>query len=272
MKLKPLILLLLIMPLLSACYRQTEEPFQQVDSAAVVSVLTPTRIQIVVEDGEVPAGDAAEATTETRQYVTPETVPGQVEQPTLDLPTEIPVAATAPSQTLTPFLRPTSTPAFEEELDPNHECVYTVQSGDNLFRLSLNWGTTVQEIMDASQIDDDALSIGQLLLRPGCDYATPAPRPTVEPRPAISDPDATTAFAEDAESESAAGDETPAATEEPTPQETATPGPQIHVVSAGETIESISLRYRVDVNELISLNNLTNPNRLSVGQELYLPE
>ena len=269
MKLKPLILLLLCMPLLSACYRQTEEPFQQVDSAAVVSALTPTRIQIVVEDGEDSVDETADATTESRQYVTPETVPGQVEQPTLDLPTDLPIAATAPSLTLTPFVRPTATLEFQEELDPNHECVYTVQSGDNLFRLSLNWGTTVDEIMDASRIDDDALSIGQLLLRPGCDYTTPAPRPTVEPRPAAGELIET---AEDADGESAAGDETPAATEEPAAPETATPGPAIHVVSAGETIESISLRYRVDVNELISLNNLTNPNQLLVGQELYLPE
>jgi len=269
MKPIPLLLLLLCLPLLAACYRQTEEPFQQVDSAVVVSALTPTRIQIVIEDGDETASEGEDATTETRQYVTPETVPGQVEQPTLDLPTDIPIAATAPSLTLTPFLRPTLTPVFVEELDPNHECVYTVQSGDNLFRLSLNWGTTVQEIMDASQIDDDALAIGQLLLRPGCDYTTPEPRPTVQPRPAAGE---SIESSEDADSESATGDETPAVTEAPTAQATATAGPKIHVVSAGETIESISLRYRVDVNELIALNNLTNPNRLSVGQELYLPE
>lgn len=269
MKPRLLILTLLCLPLLTACYRQTEEPFQQVDSAEIVSVLTPTSILVVVDEGEVVSDEEADASAETRQYVTPETVPGQVEQPTLELPTEIPIAATSPSLTFTPFLRPTSTPAFEEELDPNHECVYTVQSGDNLFRLSLNWGTTVQEIMDASQIDDDALSIGQLLLRPGCDYATPAPRPTVEPLPAAGEP---TEATEDAESESEAADETPAAAEEPEVQATATPGPKIHVVSAGETIESISLKYRVDVNQLISLNNLTNPNRLSAGQELYLPE
>ncbi len=256
MKPKLLILTLLCLPLLSACYRQTEEPFQQVDSAAVVSVLTPTSIQEVIEDGEVVAGEDADASAETRQYVTPETVPGQVEQPTLELPTEIPIAATSPSLTVTPFVRPTSTLAFVEELDPNHECVYTVQSGDNLFRLSLSWNTTVQDIMDASQIDDDALAIGQLLLRPGCDYAPPEPRPTVDPQPAAGE------FIE--ESEGAVSD---AETEA-----TATPGPKIHVVSAGDTIESISLKYRVDVNQLISLNNLTNPNQLSVGQELFLPE
>ena len=206
MKPKLLILLLLCLPLLVACYRQTEEPFQQVDSAEVVSALTPTSIQDVIEDGEVLSDEGADASAETRQYVTPETMPGQVEQPTLELPTPISIAATSPSLTVTPFVRATPTLAFELELDPDHECVYTVQSGDNLFRLSLNWGTTVQEIMDASQIDDDALAIGQLLLRPGCDYATPAPRPTVEPQPAAGEP---TEAVEPAESESEAADEIP---------------------------------------------------------------
>ena len=269
MKPKLLILLLLCLPLLAACYRQTEEPFQQVDSAEVVSVLTPTSIQDVVEGDAAVSDGEADATAETRQYVTPETVPGQVEQPTLELPTPISIAATSPSLTVTPFVRATPTLAFELELNPDHECVYTVQSGDNLFRLSLNWGTTVQEIMDASQIDDDALAIGQLLLRPGCDYATPAPRPTVEPQPAAGEQ---TEADEPADGDSEAANETPVAEEEPDAQESATPGPKVHVISAGETIESVSLKYRVDVNELISLNNLTNPNQLSVGQEIILPE
>ena len=267
-----LILLLLCTPLLAACYRQTEEPFQQVDSAAVVSALTPTSLLEVVEAGEDVSEDGADASAETRQYVTPETVPGQVEQPTIELPTEIPIVATSAALTLTPFLRATLTPVIELELDPNHECVYAVQPGDNLFRLSLNWGTTVQEIMDASQIDEDALSIGQLLLRPGCDYATPAPRPTVAPEIAVSDPEQPTDATEASDSESAADNETAADDEASDVKETATPGPKVHVVSAGETIESISLKYRVDVNQLIALNNLTNPNRLSVGQELFLPE
>ena len=261
MKPRLLFLLLLCALLTTACYRQTEEPFQQVDSAAVVSALTPTSTQEVADDSEDGTGDGEETGAETRQYVTPETVPGQVEQPTLELPTELPAAATSPSLTVTPFVRATSTLSFEEELDPNHECVYAVQSGDNLFRLSLSWGTTIQEIMDASQIDDDALAIGQLLLRPGCDYATPVPRPTVAPLPAVSEPD-----------EPEAADETAAEDEEPQVIESPTPGPRIHVVSSGETIESISLNYRVDVNQLIALNNLADPNRLAVGQELYLPD
>ena len=273
MKPRLLMLLLLCAAALTACYRQTEEPFQQVDSAAVISALTPTSLQDVVDAVEDASGDGEDA-AETREYITPETVPGQVEQPTLELPTEISLAATSPSLTITPFLRATATLSFEEALDPNHECVYTVQSGDNLFRLSLSWNTTVQEIMDASRLEDDALAIGQLLLRPGCDYAPPAPRPTVAPQPAISEPTVEEPPFVDLRDDALAttvGAETSAEGE---PEATASPtaGPRIHVVSAGETIESISLSYRVDVNQLIALNNLANPNQLAVGQELYLPD
>ena len=256
MKPRLLILLLLCALFLTACYRQAEEPFQQVDSAEVVDVATPTSIQDLVEaGGDTVVGDASAETTP--QYVTPEVAPGQVEQPTIELSTAFPADATSPSVRLTPFVRPTATLELEE-LDPNHECVYTVQVGDNLFRISLSWNTTVQEIMDASQIESDALSIGQLLLRPGCEYSTPAARPTDAPAPVVIETEGPTAETED--------------TTEVEIVETATPGPEIHVVSAGETIESISLKYRVDVNKLIALNNLTNPNQLTVGQELHLPD
>ena len=259
MKPRLLVMSLLCALLLSACYRQTEEPFQHVDSAEVATVAMPTSIEAVVEDDADAAEAGVDASAEaTRQYVTPETAPGQVEQPTVELLTEIPITATPVAETLTPFVQPTTTPSFEEQLDPNHECVYTVQSGDNLFRLSLNWNTTVQEIMNASQIDSDALSIGQLLLRPGCEYSAPTARPIESPAPVLIETEAP---------EAATEEEIAAEVED-----TATPGPRIHVVSVGETIESISLRYRVDVNALIALNNLINPNRLLAGQELLLPE
>ena len=256
MKPRLLILLLLCTLSLTACYRQAEEPFQQVDSAEVVIVATPTSLEAVVDLGGDTVSDDADASAETtREYVTPETLPGQVKQPTLELPTEIPFVATSPSLTVTPFGRPTGTPLFVDELDPSHECVYEVQSGDNLFRLSLSWGTTVQEIMDATQIEDDALSIGQLLLRPGCDYSAAPESPTKAPAPVVIEQEEPTA----------------APATDTVVVDTPTPGPRIHVVSSGETIESISLKYRVDVNELVALNNLTNPNRLTVGQELHLP-
>ncbi len=222
---------------LAGCYRQAEEPFQQIDSAEVI--VEATSALVVVEDA-IGTGPTAQP----GEIITPEPLPGQAELPTLERPT-----SAAISGTLTPFVIPTATLSFEEQLDPDDDCVYQVQAGNVLFRLALAWGTTYQTIMDVNQMDSENLSIGQLLLIPGCEPSQPETSAT---EVAVTD-GAVEVAAEDA------------------PAPAATARPAIHVVSAGETIESISLRYRVDVNELIALNELANPHRLSVGQELKLP-
>ena len=248
MKPRLLVYSLLCLFSLAGCYRQAEEPFQQIDGAEVV--VEATSAVVVVEGAIGDPGTAADSpgqTIEPGEIITPEPLPGQAALPTVVLPT-----SDALSRTLTPFVIPTATLSFEEQLNPNDECVYQVQAGNVLFRLALAWGTTYQTIMDVNKMDSENLSIGQLLLIPGCEPSPPAASPTELPVTAGAIEVAPEEAPEAAESEAIAR-------------------PPIHVVSSGETIESISLRYRVDVNELIALNELTNPNRLGVGQELKLP-
>ncbi len=243
MKPRLLVPLLLCVLLLAGCYRQAEETFQQVDSAVVVSDVTPTSLQGIIVIGEEGAG------IETRQpYITPETVPGQVEQPTVIPATgEVVTALTTPSLISTPLATNLPTQVVPEELDPESPCVHTVQGGDSIFRLSLNWDTTIDEVAELNDLDNvDVLSLGQLLRIPGCVVVTP----TIEPSPEPTMPPTVTSIPQPLLPDS---------------------GPPIHVVSAGETLESISLRYRADVNAIIELNNLTNPDQLRVGQELLLP-
>ncbi len=249
MKPRLIALWLLCALLLAGCYRQTEESFQQVDSAVVVSEATPTRLQDVIVVGEDSASGDAAGLSARQPYITPETVPGQVEQPTPPPVTGTAViAVTAPPigsalvATIVPTLRQ------QEQLDPDSPCVHTVRAGDSLFRLSLSWNTTMDQVALLNDLDDvDVLSLGQLLQIPGCEAPTPIDVPTSE----ASVPPTITAIPQPIVSES---------------------GTPIHVVSAGETLESISLRYRVDVNKIIELNNLLNPNQLSVGQELVMPD
>jgi LysM repeat protein len=258
--------------LLAGCYRQTEEPFQQIDSAEVVVAAT---VAVVAPDDD--AGDGAadgetgdEATADDREYITPETLPGQVEQPTVELSTSEALESTAPAVTLEPLLRGTPTLTFEEELDPDDECVYEVQAGNVLFRLALAWGTTYQTIMEVNQLDSEDLAIGQLLLIPECE-----PEERQEPEAIATEVPAATGAIDiaSAEEEATTVPNTEPSTEPSTELDSPAPAlPEVHVVSAGETIESISLKYRVDVNELIALNDITDRNRLSVGQELKLPE
>jgi len=45
----------------------------------------------------------------------------------------------------------------------------------------------------------------------------------------------------------------------------------IHVVRAGETLWQISNQYGVDMDNVILLNGLPNPNQLLIGQSLVIP-
>lgn len=54
------------------------------------------------------------------------------------------------------------------------------------------------------------------------------------------------------------------------PTASATPEPSIYVVKQGDTLTKIASVTQVSVSRLVSLNNLTDPNKLMVGQELKL--
>jgi LysM repeat protein len=59
------------------------------------------------------------------------------------------------------------------------------------------------------------------------------------------------------------------------PQPTATPAPTatplIHVLTLGETISSVALRYGLDMGTVLAANPGLNPNALTVGTEIIVP-
>ena len=50
-----------------------------------------------------------------------------------------------------------------------------------------------------------------------------------------------------------------------------TPPPQVYVVKAGDTLYAIAQRFSCDVEELIQVNGIANPNALQVGQQMQIP-
>ena len=48
-------------------------------------------------------------------------------------------------------------------------------------------------------------------------------------------------------------------------------GPPVHIVQAGDTLGTISQLYDVTVDDIMAENGLTNPNIISVGQQLVIP-
>ncbi len=134
-----------------------------------------------------------------------------------------------------PTTIPTATPILEGVIE------YTVQSGDWIWKIARQYGVDPQAIIDLNNMTAPSQ------LQPGMILKIPLSPPTATP---------------------------PAPTEVPegTPQ-TATPGPSgtVHVVQAGEWIWQIARTYGVDPQAIIDANNLTDPSRISPGQELIIP-
>lgn len=49
------------------------------------------------------------------------------------------------------------------------------------------------------------------------------------------------------------------------------PGGRVHVVQPGDTLWRISRLYGVSIDQIVSANNITNPDFLEAGQELVIP-
>lgn len=73
------------------------------------------------------------------------------------------------------------------------------------------------------------------------------------------------------------GQETVAPTAQPlhtpttAPETTPEPAPFVHIVQRGEYLQYIADLYGVDVEDIAALNDITNPNKILVGQELLIP-
>jgi LysM repeat protein len=70
---------------------------------------------------------------------------------------------------------------------------------------------------------------------------------------------------------SAGASEGPRRTPTPAPTVELTPAPFTHVVQKGESLNYIAGLFQVNVQDIIDLNNLKNPNNIQPGQELLIP-
>lgn len=174
--------------------------------------------------------------TLTPTFITPGVPAGTGVEPIIDTtpaaPNGTPFTAT-PSGLITPT----------DFLNPSNipeQCLYIVRAGDNLFRIAINNSLSLDQLRAANpQIRSDVIQPGDQLILPvaGCDGASV---PTV--------PDETT--------------------------DTTTGGQEqiVHIVQSGETLGQIARRYGTTIAAITQANNLTDPNRLSIGQQLIIPQ
>jgi LysM repeat protein len=57
----------------------------------------------------------------------------------------------------------------------------------------------------------------------------------------------------------------------PTPVPSPTTGEQTYIVQAGDSPASIAAKFRVKTDDLIAANNITDPQKLQIGQSLKIP-
>ena len=138
---------------------------------------------------------------------------------------------------------------FVDVFDAGAEALATEQSADGMWvKIDRGW------------VSRDAVSMSG-------SFATATPLPTATPTVTPTRvPTATPTATPPAPTATSA----PTSTEPPPPAVEMPKGQAIHVVSVGETLNRIALRYGVSVQAILDSNSLENANRLIVGQELLI--
>lgn len=150
-------------------------------------------------------------------------------------------------------------PTYEPGLPSGDDIYHVVVPGETLYRIALNYGTSVDAIAGANGIPYPyVIQIGQELVIPASGtYAGPPPPPPenfYQPNPDYS-PQAP-----------GEGYYPPPDYNYPVPG-----GANTHTVAPGETLFSIAQRYGLTAEAIASANGLFNPDQIYVGQVLYLP-
>lgn len=117
---------------------------------------------------------------------------------------------------------------------------YTVQAGDNLFRIALRANLTADTLAQYNGIlNAHRIFVGQQIRIPAANVIPTQPQPV------------------------------PAQPINPNP--TIPSNYVLHTVQAGENVFRIGLRYNITVDILAAANGLFNPNLIYVGQQLIIP-
>ncbi|GMQ77593.1 MAG: M23 family metallopeptidase [Anaerolineae bacterium] len=148
-------------------------------------------------------------------------------------------------------------PVGESNSDPDTGSTYVVQRGDSLGTISWRFGVDMGAIIAANRlVNPNYIQAGQTLIIPAANSPSPVEEPVVS---------------ENVEST-------------PVPQQAKKAPPMsavansgsgdtnIYTVAFGDTLSKIAGRFGVALIDLITLNNLINPNYIYQGQELIIPQ
>jgi LysM repeat protein len=146
-------------------YHVAQEPGSGARGSGVVASFT---LRAIAEGGSPLRFNVVELkNTEGQVMPVPERINGLVTIGVSDVTLE-PTAEAAADATAVPAESPTAVPAAPTAVPPASGTIYhTVQAGENLYRISIRYGVTVEAIMAANGITDArSLKVGQVLLIP----------------------------------------------------------------------------------------------------------
>jgi LysM repeat protein len=200
-----------------------------------ITIISPTRPVPVANTPVSEGGQETGVETPTSpsgQFVTPLSPLGPI-TPDTPVPVEPGQASTAtPSGLITPTALPGA--------DNTEACTHTVQPGETLFRIAVKNNLTVSQLQQANpQLGNgDLIHPGDVLKIPNCNG-----NGTTSSNPPPSEPS----------------------------NMTAPSGGQVYTVQRGDTLTTIAQHFGVTVRAIQDANNISDPNRLSVGQQLVIP-
>ncbi len=153
------------------------------------------------------------------------------------------------------------------------QTTHTVQAGENLYRISLQYNVTMTALAQANNITNpNLIYVGQVLVIPGTvQQATATPT-----APAVTAAPGATARPTLPAATATAPAVTATVVTTATPAPTVTPPPAsgeeiVHVVQPGENLFRIALQYNLAPSIVAAYNGITNPNLIYVGQRIRIP-
>lgn len=217
---------------LGGCKKSATPPLEDIqaedEGAAMLQEAGANPTPVVVEPV------AEESTAVPVEEATEPSTPEATEAPTAEA-TEAPASETV--EVVLPVVvsgdEAAATPeATAEPLTEGTPGKHVVRAGENLFRIALRYGMTVEAIAKANGITNAALIyVGQTLTIPG---GTPGETPAPTPAPP-------------------SGDE------------------KVHIVQPGENLFRIALKYNYSQYYLAKYNGISNPSLIYVGQTIRIP-
>ncbi len=160
--------------------------------------------------------------------------------------------------------------------------IHVVQRGENLFRIAMRYGVTVEAIAQANGITDPRrIYVGQRLIIPGADTSSPGVPVThvVQPGETLftiaqlygTTPGRLAELNHIVNPDSLYVGQVLTVYEENPSGTASIQRGTVHVVQPGETLFRIAMRYGVTVEAIAQANGITNPTLIYAGQQLVIP-